>query len=262
MAWTLLTNDDGIESPALFPFARALQHLGDVRIAAPDSERSWISKAITRYGDIQVRPAARDGIEAISVSGYPADAVQIGATYWDEPPGQVVSGINLGYNHGAGYVMSSGTVGAAIEGWELGIPSIAFSVGSVGTWNEWHRFAWSAESAADWERLAELCVALLVDIRDAGLEGDVINVNVPWEADHDTARRLTTVARVAYGSVHRRIDDLTYRHDYREDFKVHAPLDGTDVGTNQAGEIAITPIMMPHAAEVTPSVRAQLERKK
>ena len=48
--------------------------------------------------------------------------------------------------------------------------------------------------------------------------------------------------------------------DYREDFTIHEPLDGTDVGVNKDGQIAITPLMMPHAAEVTDEARNVLER--
>ena len=53
MSWILLTNDDGIDSPALAPFAAALQQLGTVRVVVPDRERSWVGKAITRIGPIE-----------------------------------------------------------------------------------------------------------------------------------------------------------------------------------------------------------------
>ena len=226
----------------------------------PDAERSWVSKAITRYEEIRVSSADRDGIRALAVSGYPADAVQVGASFFGTRPSLVVSGINLGYNHGAGYVMASGTVGAAIEGWELGIRSLAFSAGSIGVWHEWHQYAKTIDSIPEWERLSVLCTHLLEEILAVDLPGDIVNVNVPWDADEATPRRITTVARVAYGPVHRRVDDSTYRHDYREDFTIHEPLDGTDVGVNKDGQIAITPLMMPHAAEVTDEARNVLER--
>ena len=250
MSWILVTNDDGIDSPALFPFARAVSRLGEVRVVVPDSERSWISKAITRYGDIDAKPADRDGIPALAVSGYPADAVQIGAIHWDSPPRLVVSGINLGYNHGTGYVMASGTVGAAIEGWELGIPSFAFSAGSVGVWEEWHTFVSSPGSKPEWERLSALSVEILEQILSVDFPGDIVNINMPFDADGATPRHVTGVARVAYGPVHRQVADGLYRHTYREEFSQHEPLEGTDVGVNKSGEIAITPMMMPGSVEV------------
>ena len=260
MSWILVTNDDGIDSPALGPFAHALGRLCEVRVVVPDSERSWIGKAITRYGDIDVVADGRFDVQTLTVSGYPADAVQVAAAAFESPPSLVISGINLGYNHGAGYIMGSGTVGAAIEGWELNIPSYAFSTGSLGDWEEWHRFAKSADSAPEWERLAEICAGLLGEILAAEMPGDIVNVNVPWMADESTPRRVTSVARVAYGSVHQPTGDGTFQHEYREDFILHEPLDGTDIGVNFAGQIAITPIMMPQAPPVPEEVRRALER--
>ncbi len=261
MSWILLTNDDGIDSPALGPFADALSTLGDVRAVVPDGERSWVGKAITRHADITTREDHRLGVPTLTVSGYPADAVQVAAVAFDSPPGLIVSGINLGYNHGAGYLMGSGTVGAAVEGWELNIPSYAFSAGSDGDWNAWHLHASSPASIPQWRCLSELCVSLLAEIRAAGLPGDIVNVNVPWNADSETPRRVTNVARVAYGQIHQPHGDGVFRHAYEEDFTVHAPLDGTDVGVNCAGEIAITPIMMPQSPMVDDDVRQALERR-
>ena len=260
MSWILLTNDDGIDSPALRPFADALGALGDVRVVVPDSERSWVGKAITRYGDIDVVEDNRLGVPTVTVSGYPADAVQIGAVVFESPPTMVVSGINLGFNHGTGYLMASGTVGAAIEGWELNIPSYAFSAGSDGDWATWHTFASSSSSIPGWIALSALCVDLLSDIRSTDLAADVVNVNLPWSADAETPRKVTTVARVAYGQILQRTELGAFRHDYREDFVLHEPLDGTDVGVNFAGEIAITPVMMPQSGPVAASVRLELER--
>ncbi len=50
----LLTNDDGVDSPSLVPFMRALSTLAPVRAVVPDRERSWVGKAITRFGEIGV----------------------------------------------------------------------------------------------------------------------------------------------------------------------------------------------------------------
>jgi 5'-nucleotidase len=260
MSWILLTNDDGVDSPALVPFARALARLGDVRVFAPAEERSWIGNAITRHGDIRAERVERGGIEVVAVSGYPADAVQVGAAYHDTLPDLVVSGINIGYNHGAGCIMGSGTVGAAIEGWELGLPSYAFSSGIVGDWHEWHRMASDPASTPEWENQAALCTDLLEEILAVDIRGDIVNVNVPWDANDSTPRRITTVARVTYGSIHKRVDDEIFRHDYTEDFTLQGSLEGTDVGVNKAGEISITPLTMPAAPDVSDEVRKALER--
>ncbi|MCJ7726202.1 MAG: 5'/3'-nucleotidase SurE, partial [Acidimicrobiia bacterium] len=116
MTWILVTNDDGVDAKALVPLARALGDLATVRVVAPDGERSWIGKAITRHQPLHVESIERGGLEMLSCSGTPADCVQLGIhTLFDEPPALVVSGINLGYNHGTGSLHTSGTVGAVLE---------------------------------------------------------------------------------------------------------------------------------------------------
>ena len=261
MPWILLTNDDSVNSPALLPFRDALAGLGEVRIVAPAVERSWVGKALTRHGGVRAEEVELGGGAALAVSGYPADAVQIGAACFDAPPGLVVSGINLGYNHGAGYIACSGTVGAAFEGWELGIPAAAFSTGcSSRDWHEWHRYVKTEAARPAWRRLAGLCADLLEEILAADLPGDVVSVNVPWEADSSTPRRVAPPARVAYGRIHRRRPDGSYAHQYREVFDPDLP-DDTDIAANRRGEIAITPLLAPSSPPIPDDVRAALERR-
>jgi 5'-nucleotidase len=75
MTWVLLTNDDGIESPALLPFGRALSQHHEVRVVVPDRERSWIGKAITRFDPVEVaceqRRPGRHGGGSNSANGSP-----------------------------------------------------------------------------------------------------------------------------------------------------------------------------------------------
>src|SRR6185503_18134935 len=62
-----------------------------------------------------------------SVSGNPADAVKLALTeLLDGKPDIVISGINNGLNCGSN-VLYSGTVAAALEGAQAGIPSFAVS---------------------------------------------------------------------------------------------------------------------------------------
>ena len=132
MGWILITNDDGVDSPALVPLARAINQVGRVEVVVPDRERSWIGKAITRHDPVTVRPVVRGGSTFIAASGYPADCVQLGLhALFAEPPALVVSGINIGYNHGSGYIHSSGTVGAAVEAVLGNVPAIALAAGGL-----------------------------------------------------------------------------------------------------------------------------------
>jgi len=152
MRHLLLTNDDGVDSPALPPFARALQDLGDVTVVVPDRQRSWIGKAISRGREINTTTTERQGIPVTTCTGYPADATQLGVhVVCGPPPDIVLSGINLGLNHGTAFLLSSGTVGAAVEGSISGLPSIAFSTGVDGEhYTAWRRHAGSRAAADQW----------------------------------------------------------------------------------------------------------------
>lgn len=262
--WVLLTNDDGIESPALVPFGRALAQHHVTRVMVPDRERSWIGKAITRFDPVEVRREHRDGVEVWTTSGYPADGVQLAVhALFDGPPRLVVSGINLGYNHGAGFLLSSGTVGAAMEARLSGIPAIAFSTGIMsGDFRSWRAHASSPAARDDWRRLAELCTGLLARCEASGLLdlADVISVNLPYDADDRTPVRVTSVARVGYDRLFRRAADGTFVHDFTGGFVRFDPLDGSDVDAAQRGWIAITPLQLPASLEVPEEIRRLLER--
>lgn len=260
----LLTNDDGVDSPALVPFARALARVADVRVCVPDQERSWVGKAITRHGEIRVALEERGGVEITTCTGYPADAAQLGIHHlFDPAPDLVVSGINLGLNHGAAFLLSSGTVGAAIEGWISGVPAIAFSTGGTreGSYHAWREYAESPAAVDEWRDLAALCAALVGDLDRAGLHehADVISVNLPWDAGVDTPRRVTSIARVGYEQLFRATGVDTYAHQFG-DVRILEDLEGTDIGAAGDGAISITPVRVPHAEVVPDDVRAAIER--
>ncbi|MFV9672645.1 MAG: 5'/3'-nucleotidase SurE [Acidimicrobiia bacterium] len=263
MSWILLTNDDGIDSPALAPFARALSDLGTVRVVVPDRERSWVGKAITRFDPIRVEKVELDGGEAWTCTGFPADAVQIGVHgLFDEPPSLVVSGINVGYNHGAAFLMSSGTIGAAVEGWVSGIPSIAVSTGGTGDWTAWKRKVHEPEALFEWERLAVVATSLVDEARGSGLFelADVVTINLPFETTLDTPRRVTTVARVGYDRLFSEQGDGIYTHDFGGGFIEFDGIEGSDLATARKGQVSITPLRMPCASVIPPEVRTRLER--
>lgn len=200
----LVTNDDGVDSPALPPLARAVADLGPVEVVAPDGERSWSGKHLSRLARIPIATVLRDGIDMLAVGGSPADATQIGV-HRGLRPDLVLSGINLGHNHGTAFLMSSGTVGAAIEAGLTGHPAIALSTGIVeGDFMAWRRHAHSAAATADWERVAQVSAEIVADIVASGLlhHCDVVSINLPWEVTLDTPRWVTTIARTGYGPVY------------------------------------------------------------
>jgi 5'-nucleotidase len=263
MSWILLTNDDGVDSPALVPFARELQRLGEVRMVVPDGERSWSGKAITRFEPIRTETVEREGIAMVTHTGTPADGVQLGVhTLFDRPPSLVVSGINLGFNHGAGYLWSSGTVGAAVEAWVSDVPSIALSTGAIEDWEAWRARAHSDEAAGDWHRLAVVGTQLVEDLRSGpvGDFADVVSVNIPWDADRTSRRRVTRVARTGYDRLFGDVGGGVYVHDFGGGITQRGAVPGNDVDAAHDGVISITPLRMPAAAELPPEVVAGIER--
>lgn len=265
MRHLLLTNDDGVDSPALPPFARALQALAEVTVVVPDRPRSWIAKAISRNREIKTATTERKGIPITTCTGYPADATQLGVhVVCDPPPDVVVSGINLGLNHGTAFLLSSGTVGAAVEGWISGLPAIAFSTGVDGEhYAAWSRHAWTREAADQWAALAATCTEILRELWDARMwdEADVVTVNMPFDATPDTPRRVTSIARVRYGGLFDTVGPDRYRHAF-VDVTEPDTLDGTDVGAFRDGVVSITPVRMPEAVAVSDEVRTRVERGK
>jgi 5'-nucleotidase len=127
----LLTNDDGIDSEGLFNLYKVLKEdkRFEVKIVAPDKERSAVGHAITVFRPISVRKEYREGkFFGYAVDGTPADCVKIAVgAIIKKIPDLLISGINRGANLGEN-IIYSGTVSAATEGTTLGISSIAVSI--------------------------------------------------------------------------------------------------------------------------------------
>ncbi len=264
MAYILLTNDDGLDSPALLPFARALAKVAPIRIVVPDRERSWISKAITRWDEIHVRSETREDLELIAVAGFPADCTNLGVhSLFDEPPAMVVSGVNIGLNTGLGFFLSSGTVGAAMEGWIAGLPALAFSVGIPGHDREWKQRIREAEFLDLWPRAAALSAEIVQTVWSEGYpQGvDLLSVNFPIEADLDTPRVVTRLARVGYERLFRRKGEGIFVHDASGAIRESEDLDGTDVSILRENRVSITPVQLARAAPLEAALQRRLERR-
>ena len=121
----LLTNDDGIEGEGLHALACALKG-HTLWVAAPDRNNSAVSHKLTMFEPIICREYDMEGHAAYSVVGTPADCVLLALRALGAVPDVVLAGINDGLNAGSD-VFYSGTVAAAYEGRQNGIPSIALS---------------------------------------------------------------------------------------------------------------------------------------
>lgn len=148
----LVTNDDGPpsnqSSPYIHSFVSTLQAAGHtVSVVLPHTQRSWIGKAhmvgqtltpsYFRPGTLHKDDGVtqdypfNDGEEEwVLLDGTPASCTQIGAWHLFNDRGPidvVVSGPNYGRNTTALFALSSGTLGAALEGACMGMKSIAIS---------------------------------------------------------------------------------------------------------------------------------------
>jgi 5'-nucleotidase len=121
----LICNDDGIYSPGIAALAEAAAEFGEVRVVAPDVERSSAGHAITSAYPLSYRRTRHMNFEAYRVDGTPADCVALGTSRWENVDA-VLSGINLGSNLGNG-IWHSGTLAAARQAALMGLRGIALS---------------------------------------------------------------------------------------------------------------------------------------
>ncbi len=161
----LVSNDDGYQAPGIIALYEALKDLGQVEVVAPEQNNSAKSNALTLNAPLYITKAS-NGFRYIN--GTPADCVHIALTgLLGYKPDLVVSGINNGANMGDDTIYS-GTVGAAMEGYLMGIPSIAFSQVKKG----WEHIEAAAAKAR----------SLVMELSENHILGSkpwLLNVNVP-----------------------------------------------------------------------------------
>lgn len=159
----LVSNDDGVYSPGLAVLATAAAEFGEVRVVAPDVERSSVGHAITATHPLTYRATSIAGITAFRVNGTPADCVALGIHLWDHVD-VVLSGLNIGLNLGNA-IWHSGTAAAAKQAALLGVRGIALSAPA----------SQEADFTAYLPWLRRVLQTLLVETTDVRL----VNVNLP-----------------------------------------------------------------------------------
>lgn len=139
----LVTNDDGISAPGLAAIVHVATQFGEVKVAAPDRERSACGHGMTLRDPLRLKSyrwsdrvrifewgagPEHDCIESIEINGLPVDCVNLGLDIlWPDGCDLILSGFNRGPNLGFD-VTYSGTVAGAMEGCINGIRSIAISM--------------------------------------------------------------------------------------------------------------------------------------
>ena len=123
----LVTNDDGLEASQLIPLIKWCRKLGEVTAFVPKFEQSGKSHSFEIRRPIEVKQVEPEpGFPIWSVDSTPADCVRLAVLGFKMRFDLLISGVNRGLNVGSD-IMYSGTVAAASEAANLGIPAIALS---------------------------------------------------------------------------------------------------------------------------------------
>lgn len=183
----LVTNDDGIEAPGVRRLIDCLRPMAKVVCVCPSHPRSGMSMALTVRDPLRIKRIGDYGDTPMySVEGgTPADCVKIARhEILDRLPDMIVSGINHGSNAGVN-VLYSGTMGAALEGCALGVPSVGFSLTN---------HSMDADFSPCYPFVKPICEAVL---REGLPDGVCLNVNIP---DCDPAPVRMRVVRQCHSS--------------------------------------------------------------
>jgi 5'-nucleotidase len=167
----LITNDDGVDADGIRKLTECLAGLGDLVVFAPDGPRSGMSCAITSTVPLTYSLLHQTAnLTVYSCSGTPVDCVKLAVSEaLDRTPDLLLSGINHGGNESV-CVHYSGTMGAAVEGCVIGIPSLGVSL-------------FDYMPGADFSEAGRLGRAIAEQILAKGLpRGTYLNLNVPGAA--------------------------------------------------------------------------------
>jgi len=168
----LITNDDGIQANGITELIRGVRSLGKIVVIAPDGPRSGMSNAISAMDPVRLSLYHKErDLVVYSCSGTPVDCVKLGINeILERKPDLVLSGINHGSN-AAVCVLYSGTMGAAMEGCILGVPSLGVSLTDRSSRADFGQAVWYGKNVAE-------------KILEQGLpKGVCLNLNVPNISD-------------------------------------------------------------------------------
>jgi len=228
----LITNDDGVFAPGLWAAVEALEGIGRVVVVAPDREQSGVGGSVTLNNPVrakQVVPTV-EGTLTWAVEGTPADSVILALESLVKDVDLVVAGINMGANLGED-VLISGTVGAALQGYTRGIPSIALSLASL------RPTGFQAAALV----LQQLAIQAKEGLIPAGV---LLNVNVPpVPVDQLQGLDVTRLARRTYADTVRPGDDG--KNGYYWITRTRPAWDmqqGTDVWAVRSRRVSVTPL--------------------
>lgn len=243
----LLTNDDGIHSPGLAAAAEALHPLGDLLIVAPLEQQTSMGRSRTQQcgGDGTLTKTLVEyktrSWEGYSVKATPALAVEHAILELaDRYIALAVSGINYGENIGS-CVTVSGTIGAALESAEKGIPTLAVSQ-EIDSF-DYHSYSKNVDFSTAVHFTRQIAGKMMNE--SLPFDADVLKLEIPLSATTETACVVTRQDRLPYyiPIIHERDNqfgtpvEVSYRPS-----KGKYSEEGTDAHAMAQGWVSITPL--------------------
>ncbi len=234
-----LVNDDGPQSEGLLSLADTLSEVVDLTVIVPDGQRSATGKALTLNRPLRATELKREKYRLITHDGTPADSVVL-ADWFAKDTQLFISGINAGANVGYQSMLTSGTVGAAMEAALKGFPSIAASVEASP--DDWFNHQ---GSECEYDKICEIIRDIALQVLKRGMPPgvDVININFPGNVSESTQIEVVRPTRVRMrNEIVERIDPHGRKYYWLKGIEVE-PAKGTDgYAILVSKNIAISPI--------------------
>ncbi len=239
----LVTNDDGYTSAGFLPLLHHLSQQYSVTAVTPHCEKSWIGKAITTKKELTIEEIEYDDFHIFTIDGSPADCVQLGLyTIMNEKPDLVVSGINQGENAGHARILSSGTVGAAMEAAFEGIPALAVSI-ALPYERKAETDLFDKKNRYIFENAAQITEKIVHKIYGKKMNHiDVLSANIPFDATISTELIITKPFKDPYGKLFHQTKNGYLHRTPPLDFSVIKP--GSDLAALYHKKISLTPISL------------------
>ncbi|HEY3310341.1 MAG TPA: 5'/3'-nucleotidase SurE [Anaerolineales bacterium] len=241
----LITNDDGYKSAAYLALIKMVSKNFSTLCVAPKKKSSWISKALSYNKNVSLKKVTKNNCKIIIVDGTPADCVQLGIYHLSpSKPKLILSGINLGNNLGIAKILSSGTIGAAIEGVLAGVPAVAVSIDIPQEVTSNENNFYNAEKQHNFD-IASKVTCRFVEFILTHYPDDILvySLNIPFHANLETNIRIVNPSNSRYGSLFVKQGSSFKLLGYGDNLS--SKIDDDDIRASLSGSITVSPITLP-----------------
>ena len=241
----LLTNDDGIHAPGLSVLRKIAAEISDdVWVVAPATEQSAASRGVSLHNPVMCRKLEP---QVYAVTGTPTDCVIVALedVLADHAPDLILSGVNRGQNL-AEDVTFSGTIAGALQGMQMGVPSIALSLAR----------GFQGADSLPWETAEAHAPALIRDVLAQGWPKKVIlSINFP-DAAPDAVKGVQVTRQGHRDFQMSGVDRRTHPRGGNYFWLTYGaaksnPPEGTDLRAIYDGYISVTPLHVDLTHEAT-----------